>query len=294
MIRSKLHPLALSATLICAALGIGTASAQEGTTAVDRPLDTLVLIQDDVRDLHVGADLEGVYAYLQPTYGLFGAGVTTQYIQKATDVTLEPLLARAPKSIVRDAVVQATGQTLAKHGMTVLTTLFQDKPKIAQFQRFPTASKAQRWVLIEFDDSHDVTIVPVALTADLRQVRLSLRVSVYSALDGEMRKRLSVRNILFFGQPVDSATSHLAREHWSFDGATPLDSGLRTALSELMELAISDEDFGESAKSDDFVDLLAHRGPQRIKGRLIRYRDGKALIINRSGNLLVVPAARVL
>ena len=41
--------------------------------------------------------------------------------------------------------------------------------------------------------------------------------------------------------------------------------------------------------TDGALDFLDPQG--RI---LIRYRDGKALIINRSGNLLVVPAARVL
>lgn len=294
MIRSNLQLFALSAALLFSLLNARTTCAQQTATAVDSPLNTLVLIEDNARNLHVGADLDAVYQYWKPNFGLIGAGSAAQYAQKASDVTLEPLLALAPENIVRDAVVQAIEQTLARHGMTALSTRFQDKPNAAQFQRFPKYDNVKRWVLVQFDDSHDITVIPLALSGDLRQVRLSLRLSVYSVSDGEMRKRISFRNILLFGPPVDATTSHLALEHWGADRATALDVGLRTAISELVKLAISDEDFGESATKDDFVDLLAHRGPQRIRGRLIRYRDGNALIINQSGNLLVVPAIRML
>jgi hypothetical protein len=294
MIRSNLQLFALSAALLFSLFNVRTTCAQQTATAVDSPLNTLVLIEDNARNLHVGADLDAVYQYWKPNFGKIGAASAAQAAQKASDVTLEPLLALAPKNIVRDAVVQAIEQTLARHGMTALSTRFQDKPNAAQFQRFPKYDNVKRWVLVQFDDSHDITVIPLALTGDLRQVRLSLRLSVYSVSDGEIRKRISLRNILLFSPPVDATTSHLALEHWGTDRATALDVGLRTAVSELVKLAISDEDFGESATKDDFVDLLAHRGPQRIRGRLIRYRDGNALIINQSGNLLVVPAVRML
>jgi hypothetical protein len=178
--------------------------------------------------------------------------------------------------------------------MRVRKTLLQDKPKVAQFQHFPNVEGVQRWVLIEFDSSHDQTAIPVALTSDLRQVRLSFRVSVYSASGRDMRERLSVRNILLFGEPLDTANSHLALEQWGSNGGKELDSALRTAMSEALELAINGEALGEPAKDGDLVDLLSNRGPQRIDGRLIRYRDGKALIVDQSGHLLLVPCLRVL
>jgi len=109
-----------------------------------------------------------------------------------------------------------------------------------------------------------------------------------------MRNRLITRSVLFFGEYLAAENSQAALDHWGENNASALDSAIQTAVLELFGIVFSDSEFAEKAGKDQVVELLNARGPQRIPGRLASFDNGRAIIVDKSGNLIAVPALRIM
>lgn len=292
--------------LFLSALLLVLASPAAADAPPETPLTAAVIADQHVGELHVLAPLAGsVSMPYMPSSGniladalggAIGGAIAQQQMlirmQNQADAVLEPLLLPLGKAGVQPIVRRGIALGLERAGLVQRAMAYTRKADEEAFERLPGAKSNERWVVVD-NGAAAASVIPrpIAISEDLRQFRVALRLEVLGDVKFNARRQHQ-RDVVYYSDPLPES-AQLALAALTADDGARFRSALEAVVADAVAVAAADTGPAAEAGDDEFVDIINRAGAQRIPGTLVSHVDGRALI--RGGDSLVsIPADVVL
>lgn len=274
-------------------LALAPAHAAETTQETpDTAQPAMALIDNSATRLHVALDLTGM---LGVGNGLVVNLIIANDEQARVDTTIEALNARLPEGLLIRAVRKGLAAAVQEHGLDLRQALLVPEPRAELLAKVKNSAEIDRALLLRFGTNiQSGNSYPIAITPDFRQLRISLNVELLERRNRAFR-RISKQTVSVLSAPASVHLGAHAQDAWAANDGALMAQTIEAAVRRACALALAPPPVTESEiAADEYVDVITALGGERYRGRVVDRHGHELLIARQGGDLLVVPALRVL
>jgi hypothetical protein len=278
------------------ALLLAGAMLSAAAVAADAPLETAVLLDQDIADLHV------FIGWGAGARRSTGNGMLVDHLvwdsedrreQAEADRPIAALAGTLEAGGMQSLIREALSVPLADAGLRIDKLAYTAGSRVDpdMLARIGGAKDSARWLIVDTRPEPSLRFaVPTALMPNLRQVRVALRFQLFENRYGRPR-RLWSRDVVVYSTPLGRADEEPARQFAEADAAA-LQTELRTALAAAAALAFAYADAeAPEGDADNLIRLIGAGAAPPLLGHVLANDGERAQVMAIDGTVVSMPLA---